>query len=874
VASLLLASSATAATRFAAPGGTGVDPCTNAAQPCSIFSAAAVNAPGTTVAAGDEVVLAPGQYSSNDLGPTGNVEIRPGVNVRGAAGQPRPMITLTRSSFGAFTVRLNSTVSHLEIDSAVAASNIIVAGGTVEDLISRSSASSGSTVFACTHRSGVIRNSICISSGAGAAAVGTATNIDGLQTAQLRNVTAVATGPRSSGLTYRALGEGTLMVQAKGVIAKGAANDVAAEGLSNPPTPGGADVRIDLDHSNYATISTATDAGGGTAIVTPAGSGTNIVAPALLTPDNLHQLAGSPTIDRGETDALSGATDIDGHPRTLGAAPDIGADEAVPSATTLACAAGSVAVGASSNCTVTVTAPVPTPSGTVRFTSDGGGTFDNGGVCDLEPGGPDGLSCEIAYTPTAAGDHSHRITANYLGNETHLPSVGTADLTVGRIRFAAPGGTGADPCVSPAQPCSVFTAASADAPGTTVQAGDEAVLAPGEYSDAAGDLGPEGFVDIEPGISVHGASGQPRPVIQLEEAGPSGAFGVGANVTVSHLEIDGEVARTNISVFSGGVVEDMIARSDSNAPSTIVCAQQGGLIRDSVCLSSGAGATALGVDTSLNAPSSAQLRNVTAVATGPGSFGLNYRLFGAQSFDVFAKSVIARGDGTDVFAAGLSPTPGMSGTGADVQIKLDHSAYEDSGTRTDGGGGTAVVTLPGIASNILDPPLLAVDGYHQLAASPTVDAGNTDAFSGALDIDGQPRTVGDFPDIGADEFVVTQEPPAMPPETPVAPLSPSPSLGGGPSAPPARPAPPQTRLGKHPEANEHKRLALFTFSANPAGGRFECKLDGKPFKRCTSPYKATVEPGRHTFRVRAVSAAGVADPTPASFSWKVARARR
>lgn len=62
------------------------------------------------------------------------------------------------------------------------------------------------------------------------------------------------------------------------------------------------------------------------------------------------------------------------------------------------------------------------------------------------------------------------------------------------VRYAAPGGTGADPCVDPAKPCSLYVAGSLSAPSTTLTSGDVVEAAPGTYSEAAGDLGPENYV--------------------------------------------------------------------------------------------------------------------------------------------------------------------------------------------------------------------------------------------------------------------------------------------------------------------------------------------------------------------------------------------
>jgi large repetitive protein len=71
---------------------------------------------------------------------------------------------------------------------------------------------------------------------------------------------------------------------------------------------------------------------------------------------------------------------------------------------------------------------------------------------------------------------------------------------------------------------------------------------------------------------------------------------------------------------------------------------------------------------------------------------------------------------------------------------------------------------------------------------------------------------------------------------------------------------------------------MFKFSSDQAGATFQCKVDKKAFKACTSPFKAKVKNGAHTFTVRAVNAQGVADPTPVEYKWTVgavkARAKR
>ena len=51
---------------------------------------------------------------------------------------------------------------------------------------------------------------------------------------------------------------------------------------------------------------------------------------------------------------------------------------------------------------------------------------------------------------------------------------------------------------------------------------------------------------------------------------------------------------------------------------------------------------------------------------------------------------------------------------------------------------------------------------------------------------------------------------------------------------------------------------------------FQCALDGTAYSSCTSPEQySDLLRGVHTLRVRAVDAFGNADPTPATFTWRV-----
>lgn len=83
-------------------------------------------------------------------------------------------------------------------------------------------------------------------------------------------------------------------------------------------------------------------------------------------------------------------------------------------------------------------------------------------------------------------------------------------------------------------------------------------------------------------------------------------------------------------------------------------------------------------------------------------------------------------------------------------------------------------------------------------------------------------------------------------------------------------ATPDTHIKSSPSSPTKETVAAFRFASTEAGATFRCSLDGRPFRPCESPktYRGLAG-GDHRFRVRAVSAAGRAGPTPTSRSWTV-----
>ena len=83
---------------------------------------------------------------------------------------------------------------------------------------------------------------------------------------------------------------------------------------------------------------------------------------------------------------------------------------------------------------------------------------------------------------------------------------------------------------------------------------------------------------------------------------------------------------------------------------------------------------------------------------------------------------------------------------------------------------------------------------------------------------------------------------------------------------------PNTTITARPPANTRSRSATFRFTSNEAGSKFQCRHMSGPWTACSSPktYRG-LGVGMHTFRVRAIDAAGNMDSTAAVDTWRVLR---
>src|SRR3954466_3117388 len=296
-AALVAAASASATPRYVAPSGDKIGDCTPA-TPQSLFAKCDLEYALEDVSVdGDEVIVEPGSYT---LSPT--VDESDNVTIRGIPGQPRPVVNMGSTGTGllSLTDPQGGTARRLEIHGGL---RLIAGTKAADDLVIDGRLSLlGNSVI----RDSLVTGFLAVDAG------------QGLH--EFRNVTAVGTGPGSTAIQVRPANPpcGAAHVIAKNVIAHGQLHD-----LSTDTTCGQGFAQIELSYSNYraATVVGAGDIDRGNNQTNTEPVFANAAA------GDYHQAPTSPTIDGGTADPLLGTADIDGEGRTLGLAPDIGADE-------------------------------------------------------------------------------------------------------------------------------------------------------------------------------------------------------------------------------------------------------------------------------------------------------------------------------------------------------------------------------------------------------------------------------------------------------------------------------------------------------------------------------------------------------------------
>src|SRR5215213_9411091 len=307
-AALALAPAAQAAQRYAAPEGSGPEPCAQAA-PCSLKVAV------TKAKTGDEVIIGAGTYSVKEpLAPEGGAS---NVYIHGDLNGPMPQIIGSSTPYTVVATTIDNRLAYLDLSNTgnFAYGAVCATGGSVERI--RATAVGDSTTGILAVGDCTVRDSFAAASGMNATALVASGAPVTPSTPTARNVTALATGTGSKAAfaaCFACVG-GSTKLDLKNTIADGVAADLET----------GSSGAIVVSNSNFDKTApkpagSITDAGG------------NQAAPPLFVDaaaGDYREAAGSPTIGAGVNDQV-GALDLGGNPRILGAAPDIGAFEFMP----------------------------------------------------------------------------------------------------------------------------------------------------------------------------------------------------------------------------------------------------------------------------------------------------------------------------------------------------------------------------------------------------------------------------------------------------------------------------------------------------------------------------------------------------------------
>lgn len=317
-----------------------------------------------------------------------------------------------------------------------------------------------------------------------------------------------------------------------------------------------------------------------------------------------------------------------------------------------------------------------------------------------------------------------------------------APCAIATTRYVTPGGSLSDLSCAVTTPCNIEHAVN-----TIAVDGDEVIVAPGGYTISSALTWPG------KSLNLHGQDGQPRPNVISPVSVVTLSSGTGS--TVRHMRLEGTSAQSAISVnssslvtFSDLIVVNSVQGSVGYAVVVGVTTNATATIRDSVIQATGglSGAMLIG---GLGGDASVTTVNVTAYAgtppSGKGIIVASTDSGGSHPGSLTAKNSIARGTAADVDvnATGLGTAPATA--------NFSNSNFRPSMSFTTGAG---ALIVDGGGNQSAEPLFTnpAAEDFHQLAGSPTIDAGSSDPLLGGLDFDGDARVLGSAPDIGADEF--------------------------------------------------------------------------------------------------------------------------
>jgi hypothetical protein len=299
-------------------------------------------------------------------------------------------------------------------------------------------------------------------------------------------------------------------------------------------------------------------------------------------------------------------------------------------------------------------------------------------------------------------------------------------------RYAAPNGAGT--LCTQKEPCSFQDAVN------EASENDEVIVAAGDYTISGAPLHA-----VYAGLQIHGDPGGPMPKVSAALGGLPAINMDGAGSSISYIEVvSTETEAEGILCRGTSRVERVRATGIGEGAAGLV-QEQGCLVRDS--LLRGEGTNSLGMDSRSDEPTST-VRNVTAIATGLNSVGIQSRYTGPGGghHTLVVGNSIASGGTFDLRAENSVSGPGS--------IQVSNSNFDSVSA-------TGPATVSGPANQSAPPAFVnaAAGDYREAPGSPTIDAGSVEGI-GALDLAGNPRVLGAAPDIGAFEFVPPPPPPA------------------------------------------------------------------------------------------------------------------
>ncbi|MDX6616656.1 MAG: hypothetical protein QOD60_1747 [Solirubrobacterales bacterium] len=298
--------------------------------------------------------------------------------------------------------------------------------------------------------------------------------------------------------------------------------------------------------------------------------------------------------------------------------------------------------------------------------------------------------------------------------------------------WAAHGGSGG--CTSASDPCNLPTAVT-----NAIQTGDRVIV-----ESTGGDFSLGSTLTISHAIDFGGAPGQAAPTINSTAS--TALLNNNDGATFHDFRLLNPVGNPTLQSSAGGTFDRIFVSGgfdacDLSGPGTIA-------MRNSVCWGNSFNGGALEQLPPTSGTSTVILRNVTAEATGDHSVGIYVIGSSNAVATIDAANTIGRGTNFDVEA--------QQYTGGSAHLTFSNSSYA---LRLDAGG--ASITPEGTNGNQTAAPQFAnfaAGDFHEVAGSPTIDAGVPLGDIGSLDLDRteriQPSCVGGAgtPDIGAYEI--------------------------------------------------------------------------------------------------------------------------